>query len=231
MYHSNSSIFLHLLCSMKRISGIIAILFLVFSHACLAQDTLMVDDNGTKLKTFYLSLNVESLWIAGHHINWETGQPNDSDATKEIKTHCSAFVASACEKRNIYILRPPQHKQGLLANAQYDWLKTDEAYKAGWRLISDKDEFGVYFLAQQYADKGYVVAAVAQNPDRHKPGHIALIMPTESNMKNMVEQGPEVIQAGKHNYNSTSLNNGFKSHITEWPEYSILFYYNVNKGL
>ena len=34
---------------------------------------LKVDVNGNQLKTFFLGMNVENLWIAGSHINWETG--------------------------------------------------------------------------------------------------------------------------------------------------------------
>ncbi len=224
--------YLNLLCSMKKVKngiGIIAVLVFVFSHASLAQEMLKPDSNGIKLRNFYLGLNVEKLWIGGHHVNWETGEPDDSNATHDVKTHCSAFTAAACERMNIYILRPPQHKQGLLANAQYDWLKTDEAYKAGWRPISGNDEFAVYNSAQEYADKGYVVAAVFQNPDKHKPGHAALIMPDERTIGKIKEEGPEVIQAGQHNYAGASLIVGFKNHITKWPETGIEFYYNVNR--
>ena len=224
--------YLHLLCIVKKvknISGIIAILFFVSSYACLAQEALTPDNNGIKLRNFYLSLNVEKLWIGGHHVNWETGEPDDSNATHDTKTHCSAFAAAACERMNIYILRPPQHKQGLLANAQFDWLKTDEAYKDGWRQIISSDEYKIYDSAQAYADRGYVVVAVFQNPDTHKPGHAALIMPDERTFEKIKEEGPEVIQAGQHNYAGASLIIGFKNHITKWPETGIEFYYNINK--
>jgi hypothetical protein len=213
---------------LRKINGIAVILFIVFSQICLAQDTLKPDSNGIKLEKFYLSLNIERLWIGGHHINWETGEADDSNATHDTKTHCSAFAAAACERLSIYILRPPAHKQGLLANAQFDWLKSDEAYKDGWRPITNPDEYAIYNSAQTYADKGFVVVAVIRNPDIHKPGHIALIMPGERTKEKIKQEGPEVIQAGKHNYVGASLMDGFKSHITEWPEKSIAFYYNIN---
>jgi hypothetical protein len=212
----------------RKISSIIVLLISVFSYACLAQDTLKPDSKGIALRQFYIGLDVENRWIAGQHIDWETGLPDDTNATHDTKTHCSAFVASACEKRNIYILRPPDHKQGLLANAQYDWLKTMEAYKEGWRPINDTSEYKIYITAQEYADKGYVVVAVIQNPDRHEPGHIALIMPEVIAVEQIKATGPEVIQAGKHNYTSAPLFDGFKSHITEWPEKGIRFYYSLN---
>ncbi|MFX7052567.1 hypothetical protein ABTH91_21265, partial [Acinetobacter baumannii] len=81
-----------------------------------------VNIEGKCLRDFYIKENVVEKWLAGHHINWETGEPDNPNATKEIKTHCSAFVAAACKQLNIYILRPPQHAQELLANAQFDWL-------------------------------------------------------------------------------------------------------------
>jgi hypothetical protein len=74
-----------------------------------------IDEKGSSLKHFYHSLHVEDLWIAGHHINWETGQADNPNAEHGIHTHCSAFAAAACKRLHIYILRPPEHGQLLLA--------------------------------------------------------------------------------------------------------------------
>lgn len=46
------------------------------------QQELPIDSAGRALKEFYFSLNVGSLWIAGTHINWETGGADRPDATK-----------------------------------------------------------------------------------------------------------------------------------------------------
>lgn len=185
-----------------------------------------VDESGLKLKQYYLSLNVENLWMAGQHINWETGQANDENATHNIKTHCSAFVAAACKRLGIYILRPPAHKQVLLANAQYDWLETSEATSEGWREITGDNR---YEMAQAYANDGYVVVAITKNLNPHKPGHTALIMPTEMWPEKLAEYGPTLIMAGTKNYNSISLRAGFKHHLNGWPENVIRFYYNELK--
>jgi hypothetical protein len=168
---------------------------------------------------------VEHLWIAGHHIDWQTGLPNDDTARAGIKTHCSAFAAEACNKLNIYLLRPPQHGQVLLANAQFKWLKTDEARKDGWQPITGAD---VFTEAQRYTNLGYVVIAVCKNPITSKPGHIALIMPCTMAFTDLTQNGPDCIMAGTHNYNDISLRKGFKSHITTWPEPGIVFYRNVS---
>src|ERR1700710_1307097 len=64
--------------------------------------------------------NVESLWLAHEHVNWETGEP-DKDADYEgpgKATHCSAFAAAIGKRVGVYMLRPPDHGQILLANAQ-----------------------------------------------------------------------------------------------------------------
>lgn len=131
-----------------------------------AQDSLHVSPCGQKLKSFYLNMDVLHKWLSGQHIDWQTGVPDDPDAVSGIRTHCSAFVAAACERLGIYILRPPEHRQELLANAQYSWLNSKDAGSAGWHLI----EHNVLYEAQKMADQGYIVVACAQNPDRHKPG-------------------------------------------------------------
>ena len=208
---------------MKKIKVTFLFLILLTSSFC---QSIKVDSFGLKLRQFYLNENVENRWLAGQHINWETGEPDNPNATKGIKTHCSTFVASVCKQRNIYILRPPEHKTGLLANAQFDWLFSEEAYKIGWRQIKDS----IYQKAQELANKGYIVTAVYKNPDPKKPGHIALVMPTEKSIEDLYEEGPTVIQAGQTNYNSTPLKNGFKHHILVWSlaTKDIIFFYNVN---
>jgi hypothetical protein len=189
--------------------------------ALLVQTNGHIDQKGQALKSFYLSLHVDDLWLAGHHVNWETGEPDDPGATQSIKSHCSAFVAAACERLHYYIIRPPEHSQELLANAQYDWLNSNAGAAAGWRRL---DAQGAYRQAQGLANEGKVVVAVVRNPDPHKPGHAALIMPDEKSEEALAADGPEVIMAGQENYVSTSLRNGFRHHLKAWPENVVVFY-------
>jgi hypothetical protein len=205
-------------------SVIVLFSFLAFSIVAKTQK-LPIDEKGNNLRDFYLGLNVESLWIAGHHINWETGEQDDPNAEKGIHTHCSAFVAAACKRLNIYILRPPDHGQVLLTNAQYDWLQKKEARDDGWKLITGENS---YDNAQQFANRGYAVIAIYQNPDPKVPGHIGLVMPDELSKQKLDESGPLCIMAGTHNFNKITLRAGFKSHISSWPEHEILLYYNSN---
>jgi hypothetical protein len=189
-----------------------------------SQRILKVDTDGIKLRQFYLNQNVENLWPAGQHVNWETGEPDNPNATKGIKTHCSAFVASVCKQKGIYILRPPEHKTGLLANAQFDWLFSGDAFKKGWRQIKDS----MYDKAQELANIGLVVVAVYKNPNPEKPGHIALVMPVEKSTGDLYKEGPTLIQAGRINKNYISLKDGFKNHISDWTlvTQEIMFFYN-----
>jgi hypothetical protein len=189
------------------------------------QQTSHIDEKGSTLRNFYLSLNVENLWISGHHINWQTGQQDNPKAEHGIHTHCSAFAAAACKKLNIYLLRPPDHGQLLLANAQYDWLQTQEARDHGWKPVREGD---IYAQSQQLANQGYIVLAIYKNPNPKIPGHVALVMPDELSKRKLEEFGPSLIMAGTHNHNRISLREGFKSHIHSWPEQEILFYYYGN---
>jgi hypothetical protein len=185
---------------------------------------LLINEKGHALKKFYLDLRVEELWISGHHINWETGEPDSSSSDQDIHTHCSAFVAAACKRLNIYLLRPPDHKMQLLANAQYDWLSSPDAGKKGWKAIAAGNN---YEEVQQYANNGYVVIAVIKSKDVRSPGHIALVRPAEISKEKLAASGPMLIMAGTHNFNYISLKSGFKSHISEWPEQEVLFYFNT----
>ena len=124
-------------------------------------------DDGHRLAAFLDSLQVESRWPAGVHVNWQTGLPDGKTEQFEGKhTHCSAFVASAAKQLGVYILRPPDHGQMLLANAQYDWLAAEGATN-GWTPAADG------FSAQQAANRGFLVVAAYKNHDDDRPGHIA----------------------------------------------------------
>jgi len=195
-------------------------LFIISTAHC--QSTLKIQPGGQKLKDFYLSLNVENLWLPQHHVNWETGEPDEPEAEHGNKTHCSAFIASACKRLNIYILRPPQHEQILLANAQFVWLNNGSGDKSGWTKLDDNAD--IYNKAQQLANQGKVVVAIYKNTDSSKPGHAALVMPANRSATQLAAEGPQLIMAGTHNYNYIALKKGFRNHITAWPSPEIAFF-------
>jgi len=118
------------------------------------------------------SMDVEHHWPAGVHVDWQTGVPDGKRGTPGGKhTHCSAFVAAAAQRLGIYILRPPEHSQLLLANAQYDWLAREGAGH-GWQPLDGAAD------AQDRANLGYLVVAAYKNHHEDKPGHIAIVRPS-----------------------------------------------------
>jgi hypothetical protein len=169
---------------------------------------------GQRLATQLDAMDVESLWLAHQHVNWETGEPDrGGDYEGPSKhTHCSAFVAAAAKRMGIYLLRPPEHGQQLLANAQAEWLAGPEAPRHGWREIAGGQR------AQSEANQGNLVVVVDANPDSHEPGHIAIVRPSEKSATALERDGPQVIQAGTHNHSSATVRTGFSRHPEAWPK-------------
>ena len=186
-----------------------------------AADVTTVSPQGQKLAQALDSMGVESKWIAGAHIDWETGLPDGRPERMPGRhTHCSAFVASAAKKLGVYILRPPEHRQGLLANAQYEWLATDGAAQ-GWVPVAGPQE------AQDDANRGMLVVASYHNHHDDKPGHIAIIRASNKTPGRIAEEGPDVIQAGTTNAASISLRDGFSGHPAAWNNNEVRYYAHV----
>jgi hypothetical protein len=205
----------------KIIPALLASLFFSFTFG---QKLITLDSAGYKLRKFYLDQHVDSLWITGHHVNWETGVPDNPNATIDIGSHCSAFVASVCKQKGIYILRPPAHDTELLANAQYNWLHSADAIKKGWKQISQNR----METAQRLADSGVIVVATFKNQNPKWSGHIAFVIPAEITTDSIAASGPMMIQAGRINSNSIPLKKGFGRHLKNWPPLAkeIYFFYN-----
>jgi hypothetical protein len=174
---------------------------------------------GERLASILDGMNVESLWLSHEHVNWETGEPDRgaNDEGPGNHTHCSAFAAAAAKKLGVYLLRPPEHGQILLANAQAKWLADEAGRQAGWRSVPDMR------TAQQLANRGQLVLVLYQNPDKHVPGHIAIVRPSEKSAPALDENGPELIQAGEHNHTKINVRIGFENHPGAWPN-GVLYY-------
>lgn len=169
---------------------------------------------GQRLAAFLDGMNVESLWIAHEHVNWETGEPDRGAAYEGPgnHTHCSAFAAAAAKRLGGYILRPPEHGQVLLANAQAKWLASEQAEGQGWRRLTGAR------AAEEQANRGNLVVVVFANPDQHEPGHVAIVRPSEKSAEALDRNGPDIIQAGNHNHTRTIVRIGFENHPGAWPD-------------
>ncbi len=199
------------------------LLFTFISISTFAQKTTTdsITDNGKRLIQLLEDSQVEVLWQKGYRINWETGE-SIGPSKKSTSTHCSAFAAAFAKKEGIYLLRPPEHKTHLLANAQFEWLQTKDAANNGWV------ELKTVLEAQNEANNGNLVIAAYKNEDDSKPGHIAIIRPALKTVKQIETEGPQITQAGSTNYSSVSLKVGFRQHPKAWPN-GVRFYMNQIK--
>lgn len=164
------------------------------------------------------AMGVESKWLAGERVHWDTGLPTGVPETSPGKhTHCSAFVAAAAKNFGVYILRPPEHGQKLLANAQNEWL-SQEGVTNGWVKLANAGE------AQAAANRGLLVVASYHNHHDDRPGHIAIVRPGNKTAEQIAAEGPDVIQAGSVNRTSISLREGFAGHPAAWRDHEVLYY-------
>jgi hypothetical protein len=169
-----------------------------------------ITPQGHQLERFLDDSGVDHLWLAGWHIDWRTG---DKDRTEpgaaEAKSHCSAFAAAMAERLRIYVLRPPEHRQELLANAQMRWLR-DHGAEHGWRVLDMQVD------AQAAANRGELVLEAFENSDPHRPGHIAIIRPSEKSLIEVDRDGPQEMQAGEQNALNVTTAAGFRHHPGAW---------------
>jgi len=209
----------------------------VGSGASAADQPAPITAGGRRLATFLDGLDVESLWIRNHHVDWRTGVAEGPEETAPGgHTHCSAFVAAAADRLGIYILRPPEHPQMFLANAQEQWLdgapgSGRTAAAAGWRRLGRLADAGVAVKAVSLANKGDLVIAVyfqppevtAQGP-KERSGHAAIVRPSDKPVAAIERDGPDVIQAGMHNHRLIAMKTGFASHKDGWRDGTIEFF-------
>jgi hypothetical protein len=184
----------------------------------------VVSPEGQRLDHVIDSMHVDQLWQAHVHINWETGE-QDMPATytgPDRATHCSSFTASLGEKLGVYLLRPPQHPQQLLASAQAEWFHSKDGVKAGWTAVATPAE------AQTLANQGELVMVVYESPDSHKPGHIAVIRPFPKTPDDLAANGPETAQAGAMNFSNGVARVSFAHHEDAWPNGVRYYAHSVN---
>jgi len=165
---------------------------------------------GERLAHILDDSDVMQRWLAGWHIDWRTGEKDRAEpGGKAAKTHCSAFVAAMAARLGAYVLRPPEHKQELLANAQMRWLR-DHGAEYGWRMLPSP------FEAQTAANRGELILEAFENPDPRRPGHIAIIRPSLKTRAELNRDGPQEIQAGEQNAIDITTASGFRHHPGAW---------------
>jgi hypothetical protein len=122
-----------------------------------------ITDAGRRLAALLDGMTVESLWRRGYHIDWRSGIADGPPETSPgSHTHCSAFAAAVAERLGIYLLRPPEHGQVFLADAQERWLNSPAA--TGWTRIGRLAAPGASLRAVSLANQGKLVIAIYFQP-------------------------------------------------------------------
>jgi hypothetical protein len=198
-----------------KLFNLFAILVIFASLPCQAAE---IRPAGRRLAERFDGMDVEHLWLPGQLVDWRTGKPFTEPPTSNLPhTHCSAFVAEACRRLGIYLLRPPEHSTVLLSNAQYDWLfQSGRDY--GWLQFPDGQ------WAQRLANEGFLVVAVCKASDPKYPGHIAIIRPSTKSSQMIDGEGPQIVQVGIYNVLSTSLKDGFRDHPDAWGKQKVRYF-------
>jgi hypothetical protein len=199
----------------------------------------VISEGGERLRVFLDGTHVETRWIANFHVIWQTGQRNGpAEGDPAHHTHCSAYVAAAALYLDIYILRPPNHRQLRLANSQVSWLSGDgnesgpTAEEAGWTALGMSGDNGVLDHAITAANAGKLVVAGYFQPPTQQPdgtqiqqaGHIVVVRPQESFPS---DEGPQVVTAGVQNFKSASMKFAFGDHPLAWPDNIQLFVHDT----
>lgn len=175
----------------------------------------IISPQGRRLSAVLDSMQVEQRWLPGTAVEWRTGELDP--AGKALASHCSAFVAAVCSACGVYVLRPPDHGEWLLANAQCRWLE-DEGPRYGWTRL------GGGLAAQRAANRGHLVLACYLNPDRDDPGHVAVVRPSARPDRAVRVDGPDLTQAGIHNFERVCARTAFELHVRPWQPGRIAYY-------
>jgi hypothetical protein len=194
-----------------------------------------VSPPGHRLSAILDEMRVEQLWQADYPSDWRTGQiVGARETTPGGHTHCSTFVAAVADRLGLYILRPPEHGQNWLADAQERWLNGAfgglvDARKAGWRRIGRLAEPRASKRAVARANEGHLVMAIYNEPPvgtRQISGHVAIVRPSTKVARLVHDEGPDVTQAGVHNHRIVPMRAGFVSHMIAWCTGKIEYFYN-----
>lgn len=187
----------------------LALSLLLFAAPAAAQPCCgAITKQGAQLSGFLDASHVDQLWLPHQHVLWRSGKPNPLFPGYSKGTHCSAYAAAMAMRLHVPLLHPPEHGQRDLANAQYEWLQT-QGPAQGWQSVD-------FIKAQSLANQGWLVLAVFENPDTARPGHIAVIRPSDKSQAALAQEGPQEAQAGEQNDTDTDIAQGFAHHRGAW---------------
>jgi hypothetical protein len=188
---------------LMRSFGVAAIIAAsLVSSAALAELIGPITPQARKMVRLLDSMGVERKWQAHVHVDWSTGLAAGEQSPEYRGTHCSGFVDAVAMKLKIDAGAPEDPLINPSANRQEEFLR---AGGGGWRSLPD----GV--AAQAAANRGEFVVAVLRDVP---VGHAAVVRPASKSEAQVVAEGPQVTQAGGHNFSSAPAAVGFSFHAS-----------------
>jgi hypothetical protein len=189
---------------------------------------------GPRLAEFLDCLPLATRWIHNHRVVWQTGQQKapESQGTSE-ETHCSAFIAAVALMLDRYILRPPNHGEDGLANAQAAWFAGEATFpgptakESHWIALGSSGDAAALKAAVDAANLGQLVVAIfnAQpvgtpggkpHPDSDDHGHACIVRPQSAAA--VGDDGPHVMSVADDNRPDTPMKTAFHAHPGAWPD-------------
>lgn len=143
--------------------------------------------------------------------------PRDTSGDGEPDTFCNIFVSDVTQAMGAPIPHwvdiqgvPSMEGRGseLSADATVHWL-SDHGAQYGWKEVSPEE-------AQQVANLGKPAVA-AWDSHSSEAGHVAVVRPGNFDP----DRGPTIAQAGGHNYNRTTVKQGFGARRMDQVRYFI----------
>jgi hypothetical protein len=165
-----------------------------------AESIRPVTPQARKMVRLLDSMGVTSRWQPHVHVDWTTGLPAAEQPAYYHGTHCAGFVDAVAMKLKIDAGAPDDRLANPSANRQEQFLRSGGG---GWRSLPDG------LAAQAAANQGeFVVAVLQDNP----VGHAAVVRPANKSEAQVLAEGPQVTQAGGHNWASAPAAVGFSFH-------------------
>jgi hypothetical protein len=171
---------------------------------------------GHRLIVVLDSMDVEHRWPKDQPIEWDSGLPTGPVGSEihDPDTHCSAFTAAVGKRVGVYMPRPPIYSQIRLSEAQLSYFDSASGRDEGWRRVDTPEE------AQALANQGMLVIVGRMGHTSKydpRPGHIAVVRPSERTEAQLSESGVQITQAGAHNWRSTTAKGGFHHEPGQLP--------------
>jgi hypothetical protein len=181
---------------------------------------------GHRLIVVLDSMDVEHRWPKDQAIEWDTGLPVGPTGSEghDPDTHCSAFTAAVGKRIGVYMPHPPMYSQIRLSEAQLSYFDSRAGRDDGWRRVDTPEQ------AQALANQGMLVIVGRMGHTSKydpRPGHIAVVRPSERTEAQISESGVQMTQAGTHNWRSITAKGGFHHEPGQLPSNLEYFAHDV----